>query len=197
MSIALAAWTLAIVAGGCLLIAGTQRLATTVAAVRWRTRHRSPAFAALADGSVDVDVAIDVAPQGGQPIPEVLIGAFGVAVVHDAGRGGALRRVGPSWEVRTAGGWIPAEHPRDRAARDADRIRHWLNQGDLDFVVRVYAAVITSDLTIPRSPLCAVITEAQIAEWTAALPQQRSLTQARRDRLSVRIHAASVGRHGH
>ena len=195
--IAMAAWTLAIIAGGCLVIAGTHRLAAILAAVRWRSRRRSPVIAALADSKMNVDVAVDVAPQGGQPIPEVLIGPFGVAVVRELGRDGALRRVGTSWEVRTADGWVPAEHPLDRAARDADRIRHWLNHGDLDFVVRVYAAVVSADPTIPRSPLCAVISEAQIPDWIAALPPQRSLTPARRDRLSVQVNAASIDRRRH
>ncbi len=50
-------------------------------------------------------------------------------------------------------------------ARDAERVRHWLGDGDLDFVVRVYAALVTADASMPRSASCAVITADQSA-WS-------------------------------
>ena len=33
----------------------------------------------------------------------------------------------------------------DRAARDAERVRGWLGTYDRDFLVRVYAAIVTDD----------------------------------------------------
>jgi len=57
-------------------------------------------------------------------------------------------------------------------------------------VVRVYAALVTTDTAIPRSGLCAVITEDQIPAWLAALPRQRSFSAARRNHLLTRVRAA-------
>ena len=126
----------------------------------------------------------------GRPIPELVIGPFGVAVIHELGRREAIRQVGTSWERKTREGWLPTEHPLDAAERDAERVRHWLTTGDLDFVVRVHAALITADPSMLRSPLCAVITEAQIPDWIAALPRQRTLTEGRRQQIVARVRGA-------
>ncbi len=96
-----------------------------------------------------------------------------------------------SWEIRTSDGWWPTEHPLDRAARDADRVRRWFADGDLEFVVRVYAAVVAPDGMLARSPAVAVIRADQIREWLAALPGQRSLTVGRRERLLALVRTAS------
>ncbi len=99
-------------------------------------------------------------------------------------------RPGHRGSRRTPDGWAPTEHPLDRAERDAERVRFWLTHGDLDFIVRVHAALITADASMLRSPLCAVITEAQIPAWIAALPRQRTLTEGRRQQLVARVRAA-------
>ena len=83
-----------------------------------------------------------------------------------------------------------------RVARDAERVRHWLANGDLDYVVRVYAALVTTDAAIPRSPLCAVISEDQIPAWLAALPRQRSFSAGRRNHLLTRVRAAGARQTG-
>jgi len=183
-------WVLAVVAGGSLLVAGTGRLAVIVAIVRGRPQRRSPVVAALGSLPPDVVVATDVMPTAGRPIPELVIGPFGVAVIHELGRPDVIRQIGTSWERKTREGWVPTEHPLDGAERDAERVRHWLTHGDLDFVVRVHAALITPDASMMRSPLCAVITEAQIPAWLAALPSQRTLTDGRRQQLVARVRAA-------
>jgi hypothetical protein len=198
MMIALMVWTLGLVAGAALFVAGTNRLAVMVADVRSRSRSRrgSPVLRALAALPADVVVATGVVPNDGRPIPELVIGPFGVAVVHEMGKGDRIRRVGRSWEARTAQGWVPTEHPLDRAARDAERVRHWLTHGDLDFVVRIHAALVTPDASMPRSPLCAVITVDQIPAWVAALPRQRSLNAGRRQRLVARVREAVAAEPG-
>lgn len=183
-------WGLAMIAGGSLLFAGTNRLAIIVASVRPRTKRRSPVVAALGSLPPDVVVATDVMPTAGRPIPEIVIGPFGVAVIHELGRPTTIRQIGTAWERRTREGWVPTEHPLDRAERDAERVRHWLTHGDLDFIVRVHAALITPDASMLRSPLCAVITEAQIPAWIAALPRQRSLTDSRLQQLVARVRTA-------
>jgi hypothetical protein len=71
----------------------------------------------------------------------------------------------------------------DAAMRDADRVRRWLAAAELEFVVRVYAALVVDDRLLARSPTCAVITTQQVQPWVASLPVQRTLTAGRRGRL--------------
>ena len=183
---------LALIAGGALLVAGTDQLAAMVATVRAHARRRSPVMRALATLPADLIVATGVVPDDGRPVPDLVIGPFGVAVVAEIGGDDTLRRIGQSWEMRTDEGWMLTEHPLDRAARDAERVRHWLGNGDLDFVVRVYAALVTTDPSMPRSPLCAVITADQIPAWIAALPRQRSLSAGRIGQVGARVSDAVV-----
>lgn len=191
-------WALALIAGGALLVAGTDRLAAAVAMVRNHTSRRSPVLSMLASLPADVVVATGVVLDDGRAISELVIGSFGVALVDEIATNRDLRQVGRSWEMRTADGWIPAEHPLDRIARDAERVRRWLSHGDLDFVVRVHAALVTADGTMPRSPQCAVITADQISSWIAALPRQRSLNAGRIQQIGARIGeaVATGGRRG-
>ena len=190
LSSAVVVWVLAVGAGAALLLAGTNRLAVAVASVRERRASRSVVTRVLGDLSDEIVVAAGVTPPGGRPIPELVIGPFGVAIVHELDGRDRLRQVGPGWEIRTREGWVPTEGPLEGVARDAERVRHWLANGDLDYVVRVYAALVTTDTAIPRSGLCAVITEDQIPAWLAALPRQRSFSAARRNHLLTRVRAA-------
>lgn len=192
LGVALLVWVCALIAGGSLAVAGTDWLAKTVASVRVRRVGRSPMVRMLGTLPDDVVVATDIVPNEGRPIPELVIGPFGVAVVHEMSPRDSIRRIGQSWEARTVDGWGPTEYPLDRVSRDAERIRHWLANGDLDFVVRVYAALVTDDMSIPRSPLCAVITADQIPAWIEALPRQRSLSAGRRHHLVTRVRDAVV-----
>ena len=187
-------WVLALVGGAGLSIAGTNRLAATVAAVRTGAAARPPVTRMLSRLPDDIVAAIGVVPDEGRPIPELVVGPFGVAVVHELGPREIIRSVGSGWERRTSRGWVPTEYPVDRVNRDAERVRHWLTTGDMDFVVRVYAALVTTDSRIPRSPVCAVVSPEQIPAWFEALPPQRSLTAGRRARLLDRIRAATPGR---
>jgi hypothetical protein len=191
--IALAIWSFALIAGGAFIVAGTDHLATTLAAVRGRRPSRSPVLRALAGLPDDVVVATGVVPQDGRAVPELVIGPFGVAIVHELPPTDVVRQVAGSWELRTDEGWAPTEAPLDRASRDADRVRRWLAHGDLDFVVRVYAAVVAPTVGLPRTATCAVITQEQIPGWLAALPRQRSLNARRQDRLQSLIKAAIPG----
>lgn len=193
LTIAMFVWALSLILGGALLVAGTNRLATTLASVRSRTPRVSPLLRALGQLPDDVTVATGVIPHDGIRVGELLVGPFGVVIVHALPHASLLRRVGQTWEARTrSGDWIPAESPLDGASREADRIRYWLTTGDLDFVVRVYAAVVSNDTTVARTPACAVITPEQIPAWIEALPRQRSLTAGRRNHLLARIHGRVV-----
>lgn len=175
--------SLSLLAGGALLLAGANQLARALARLRAGDRPAGPGATALASMADDVGVVAGVVPSDGRAIPELAIGPFGAAVLHVLPAGRQYRQVGASWEYRTRDGWIPMDNPLDAANRDADRVRRWLTITDLDFVVRVYAALIVGDSTIPRSPTCAVVTAEQLPAWIGALPSQRSLTPARRLRL--------------
>ena len=80
-----------------------------------------------------------------------------------------------------------------RASRDAERVRSWLASNDRDFLVRVYAAVVSDDPTMERSPDCAVVPTAELASWLEALPVQRGLTSARREHLVELVRALAAG----
>lgn len=185
-------WFLGLVAGGSLLVAGTDRLAVMVATIRASAAKGPPLARALEALPDDVAVVHRVTPHDGRPVATVLVGPFGVAVVGEMAPADRLRRVEGSWETRTRDGWIPTEHPLDHVARDAERVRHWLTHGELDFVVRVYAALVTPDTTIPRSPLCAVISAEQVSAWAEGLPRQRTINDGRRNVLLARVRGAAV-----
>ncbi len=117
----------------------------------------------------------------GRLVPELVIGPHGLAIFEVLPPPGSSRRHERAWEVRLPDGhWIPIENPLDQASRDAERVRRWLAADDRDFVVKVHAAVIGTDPTVPRSPTCAVITREQVPAFLASLPRQRMLTEDRR-----------------
>lgn len=197
-SAALLVWSLAIAAGGSLLVSGAGRLAVAVAGMRSGAGRPSPLARVLAGLPDEVTVIDGGASRDGRPGSRLVVGSFGVAVLHEMAPLTVIREVGPSWEARTAYGWTPAEPPLDRAARQADRLRHELSEADLDFIARVHAAIVIADATVTRSPTCAVITRDQVPAWIASLPRQRSLTERRLARLVavVRTAAAEDARRG-
>jgi hypothetical protein len=192
MPIAIGIWSLSLIAGGALLLAGTNRLAVTLARLKTRDRQRGPGAQALASITDEVVVMAEVVPNEGRAIPELAIGPFGAAVIHALPSSREIRLVGASWESRTRAGWLPMENPLELAMRDAERVRRWFSIADLDFVVRVYAALVVTDQSFPRSATCAVVTHDQLPAWIAALPRQRSLTAARRARLGALAEPAST-----
>ena len=188
VTIAMLVWALSLVLGGTLLVVGTSRLAATLAMVRKRTHRFTPLLRALGELPEEIVVATGVIPNDGIRVGELLIGPFGVAVVHAMPHASLLRRAGGTWEGRTrSGDWIPVDSPLDGASREADRIRHWLTTNDLDFVVRVYAVLVSADPTVARTTGCAVLTPDQLPSWIEALPRQRSLSASRRDQLLARM----------
>ncbi len=185
-------WSFALIAGGSLLVAGTDRLARILAAVRHRHGDGGPAARALAQRPDGVVVLGEFVPGDGRPIPEIAIGAFGVAVFHALPGSGRVRRGPRGWEARSGDGWHPTDDPLDAALRDAERVRHWLGTSDLDFVVRTHAALVVGDRVLERTPTCAVVTPSQLAAWVASLPRQRTLTAGRRERLVALAQAPAV-----
>lgn len=191
MAVGMALWAAALVAPAGFILIGTSRLARNLAAVREREPRRSTAMRALADVPSDVVVASGLVLPDGRGVSELVIGPFGAAVVRELPPATMTRIRNGQWELRTSKRWIPLENPLERAARDAERVRRWIGHDDVDFVVKVYAAVVGSDPTVARTAGCAVLTPDQLGPWIAALPAQRSLTAGRREQMLELVHDAT------
>ena len=188
----LAAWSFSLVFGGALLVSGTSRLAFILAALRRGGSNRGPAALALARAEDEVVLANAVIPIDHVTVPELVIGSFGVAVVHELQPSPRVRQTRGGWEIRVGDSWQPMADPRDAAARDAERVRRWFAVTELDFVVRVAAALVVTDRPLARTPSCAVVAPNQIEGWLASLPRQRTLTAGRRSRLVSMLRQAST-----
>ncbi len=188
VALAVVAWAVALTAPACFVIVGVVRM---LRAIEPLSRRRSRPVSSFAGRLSDQYVAASrVHLPDGRTIPELVIGPHGVAVFEELPHRAASRHDGGRWEVRrTDGRWVPIENPLDRASRDADRVRRWLADDDRDFIVKVYAAVIDVDETLPRTPTCAVITRDQIPAFLAALPPQRTLTASRVERIVERVRS--------
>jgi len=188
------AWAFAIIVPAGFLLIGFARVAATIEALSsLRPRTVSPRLARSL--GPDHLAATGLVLPGGRRIHELVLGPFGIVVLGDVPPPGVSRHVGSRWEIRDGRNrWIPIEAPLDRAARDAERVRGWLTTDDRDFLVRVYAAVVTDDRRVTRTPTCAVVAPGDLETWLAGLPSQRGLTPARRSRLVELIR--SVAQHG-
>ena len=184
-------WAIALVAPTAFVLIGAHRLVRILAATRGRVPRRSTTLRALDALGDDVIVATGIAMPDGRPISDLVIGPFGAAVVRELPPAAVTRVREGRWELRTRRGWIVIENPLDRAARDAERVRRWLAHDDADFIVKVYAAVVGPEPTIPRTTDCAVLSPDQLAPWIAGLPPQRSLTEGRRERVLEYVRAAA------
>jgi hypothetical protein len=188
----IAVWGFAIVIPAVFMIMGVARMAAVVDALgSMRPRKVTPQLAS-ALGPEHV-AATDLVLPGGRRLHELVMGPFGIVVLGAVPPPSYSRHVGSRWEVRDdRGRWIPIEDPVQRASRDAERVRGWLATEDRDFLVRVYAAVVTEDERVDRSSTCAVIAPDELGAWLANLPPQRGLTPSRRDRVVERISMLAV-----
>ena len=186
------AWGVAILVPAGFVIIGFARMAAAVeAAAALNPRTVTPTLAKAL--GPDHLAATDLVLPGGRRIHELVLGPFGIVVLGDVPPPSMSRHVGSRWEVRgNRGRWIPIEAPLDRASRDAERVRGWLSTDDRDFLVRVYAAVVTEDERVERTPSCAVVKPGELGAWLEALPVQRGLTPSRRERLVELIRSVAL-----
>jgi len=184
-------WTIALVAPAAFVLVGMSRLVRILAAVRGRIPRRSATLRALDGVTDDVIVATGLALPDGRTVAELVVGAFGAAVIRELPPAAVTRIREGRWQLRTARGWITLENPLDRASRDAVRVRRWLGHDDTDFVVKVYAAVVGTDPRVARTTDCAVLLPDQVVAWINALPPQRSLTEGRRQQVVEIVRAAA------
>ena len=186
-------WGFAIVVPASLTILGFARIARVAESVQ-ALRPRTVTPRLVKSLGPDHLAATDLLMPGGRRIHELVLGPSGIVVLGDVPPAHLSRHVGQRWEVRgERGRWIPIEAPLDRAARDAERVRGWLASHDRDFLVRVYAAVVTDDLRVERTATCAVVPPADLAAWIDALPSQRGLTPERRERLVELVRSVATG----
>lgn len=186
-----AVWAIALVAPAGLVLIGTSRLVRILASARGRIPRRSATIRALDGAADDVIVATGITLPDGRGVSELVIGPFGGAVIRELPPSAVTRIREGRWELRTRRGWVSIENPLERAARDAERVRRWLGHDDADFVVKVYAAVVGPEPTMPRTTDCAVLAPDQLVAWIDALPPQRSLTDGRRQQVAEAVRAAA------
>ena len=186
------AWTFALTAPAGFGLVGLARIVT--AFEKWRARRPriTPTVRLRRAIGDDHIVATTVRVPDGRPVPELVLGPFGAAVIEELPPAGAVVSRGVrTWEVRVGKGYIRTiENPLERAAHDAERVRGWLSPDDADYVLKVYAAVVGNDPRVQRTPNVAVIAPNQVAEWISTLPIQRSIDAARRERIVREIRAA-------
>ena len=187
-------WALALVAPAACILAGTTRLARMLATLRGRVAPRSRTATALETLGSEVVVATGLTLPDGRGLgnADLVVGAFGAAVVRELPPPKVTRIQNGQWQLHTQKGWTPMENPLDRAVRDAERVRRWFAHDDADFVVKVYAALVAPDPPVERTVGCAVLRPDQLASWVKALPQQRSLTEGRRDQMLELVRDAAV-----
>jgi hypothetical protein len=186
--IGVVAWGLALFAPAAFLVIGASRLGAVAFAIVSARPRPTPASRLAGQLGDEYVVASGVPLPDGRIIPEIVLGPFGAAVIEELPPSRATRNRGQAWEVRgPRGEWLPFENPLDRAARDAERVRRWFAHDDRDFVVKVYAAVVSAGQAVDRTPTCAVIEPSQIPAWLLSLPAQRSLSETRRAQLVANL----------
>jgi hypothetical protein len=175
-----AIWAIALVAPPSFAIVGAVRLARVIRAITAKPAARAVAKLAATLGD-DYVVAQDAKLPDGRVLRNLVVGPFGLAVLNELPPATVTRHNGTAWEIRRRDGrWVPYENPIERTGRDGERVRRWFGSQERDYIVKVYAAAVTDDATVARTPACVVITPEQIPAWLASLPPARALTADRR-----------------
>lgn len=183
MATGVVVWSVALVGPAACVLIGASRLVRILASLRERTGRRSATMKALDALPDDMVVASGLTLGDGRGVALLVLGPFGAAVLRDLPPAPVTRIRDGRWELKGRRGWITLENPLERATRDAERVRRWLGHDDADFIVKVYAAVVGTGWTIPRTSECAVLTPDEVTAWITALPPQRSLTEGRREQI--------------
>ena len=189
MAVGAVIWGLSLVAPPAFAIVGAFRL-SMVASTLLQRPHVGAVKGVVGQLGDEYVVAPVVRLHDGRAVRNLVVGPFGMAVLSELPPPKFIRRHGQAWEVRRPDGrWMPYGQPVELASRDAERIRRWIGGEERDFLVKVYAALVTSDPAIVRSSTCAVVPPDQIPAWLASLPPQRSLSESRLADLVERVRA--------
>ncbi len=174
-------WTLLMAAPAIAALAGIAWIVGTADRAGSLRRRPHPVNDLTRILGADYAAATGVRLPDGRVVSEVIVGPHGIAVFEPLPPAALIRTNAGRWELRVGKDrWVPLENPLERAARSAERVRHWLGGEERGFVVRVYAAVIASDGQLTRTPSCAVVTRDQIPAYLNSLPIQRGFTAERR-----------------
>jgi hypothetical protein len=184
------AWVAAVTAPTCFILLGTIRLASAAANLRGRSRPFRPVHAMAKRLPAGMFTLPTVHLPDGRAIPDVVLGPHGVAFFEVLPAPASSRHVGSRWEARFVdGAWRPAENPLERAARDGDALRRFLESVDCGFVVRVYPVVTSSArpgaFGAELTGACSVVPLADVPGWLASLRAQRSLSATRLQRIRL------------
>jgi hypothetical protein len=186
MALGAVVWGIALVAPPAFALVGAWRISRVVRALSARPRARVTSRAASELGD-DYVAASEVCLPDGRIIHDLVLGPFGVAVFGDMPPARYIRRTSSSWEIRGHDGWVNMENPLERTARDAERIRRWFAGIERDYTLKVFAALVTTDPTVTRTPTCAVVAPEQVAAWLSSLPPARQLSADRRAEIAERL----------
>jgi hypothetical protein len=182
------AWASAVTAPTCFILLGAIRLASAATNLRGRTRSFRPVHAMAGRLPAGMLTLPTVRLPDGRAIPDVVLGPHGIAFFEMLPAVASLRHVGSHWEGRSVdGGWRPIENPLERAARDGDALRRFLESVDCDFVVRVYPVVTSGTrpgaFGVELTGACSVVPLADVPGWLGSLRAQRSLSATRLQRI--------------
>lgn len=103
-------------------------------------------------------------------VPQVAVGRFGAVVCRRAPGVGSVGRFGDRWEVDVEGEWMPLELPSRKTRLGSAADGTHLGSDDRNFVVNVYAAVVTAPHEVDRAPWASVLRPDQILPYLAGLP---------------------------
>jgi hypothetical protein len=181
-------WVVALCLPALCLLVGTHRILDFVELPNPFKAQRDP-LAGLGSKLGDAYVAVrGLVLPGGRAVATLIVGPPGIVVLGQLPAAHDARPVGGHWEARTsADEWVAIENPLDRAARDAEAVRRWLIADDHDFVVKVYAAVVTRRGSTVRSSTTSVIDQRGIPAFLASLPPHRTFSADRRRQVLDRI----------
>ena len=184
------AWVAAVTAPTCFILLGTIRLASAATNLRGRSRPFRPVHAMARRLPAGMFTLPTVHLPDGRAIPDLVLGPHGVAFFEMLPAPASSRHVGSRWEARFVdGAWRPAENPLERAARDGDALRRFLESVDCGFVVRVYPVVTSSArpgaFGAELTGACSVVPLADVPGWLASLRAQRSLSATRLERIRL------------
>jgi hypothetical protein len=184
-----AVWAVTLVAPPAFAIVGVLRISRVLRALTVKAKPRAVGRIAALVGDEYV-AATNVRMPDGRVVHDLVLGPFGLAIINELPPPRATRHAGSTWEIRGPDRrWLPMENPMERASRDSERVRRWFGAVERDYLVKTYAAVVTSDPSVARTPTCAVVTPEQIPAWLASLPLARALTPDRRAELVEEIRA--------
>jgi hypothetical protein len=174
-------WTLLIVAPATAAIAGVAWLAGVAERTAMLRPKEHPVIGLTRILGDEYAAATNVRLPDGRMVSEIIVGPHGIAVFEPAPPAALIRVEAGRWELRVGKDrWVPLESPLERTIRSADRVRHWLTAADRGFVVRVHAAVISSDEGLQRTANCAVVTRDAVPAYLNSLPIQRGFSPERR-----------------